>query len=157
MVKYKGKKLEGLNTDLIVFKKNGENVVLKAQALQNYKEFDKVCPEPQPPMLMRPGGIKEPNIKDKNYQDALQQYGLKKTNYTIIKSLQITEDLEWETVNINDPETYDNWRKEFEDSGFTEIEILRILQLCSRVNCLDDSMMDEAKESFLAEARQQEK
>jgi hypothetical protein len=152
-MKYKGKKLEGLNTDVLVLMRNGEHIIFKAQALQNYNEFDKLCPMPDAPVIMRPGGIKEQNLKDGGYQKALASYSEKKTNYTIIKSLEPTTDLEWEKVKLDDPLTYSNWKPELEEAGFTEIEVLRILQLCTKVNCLDDSMLDEAKESFLAEAR----
>jgi hypothetical protein len=152
-MKYKGKKLEGLNTDVLVLMRNGEKLIFKAQALQNYNEFDKLCPMPDAPIIMRPGGIKEQNLKDGGYQKALTSYSEKKTNYTIIKSLEPTTDLEWEKVKLDDPLTYINWKPELEEAGFTEVEVLRILQLCTRVNCLDDSMLDEAKESFLAEAR----
>jgi hypothetical protein len=75
----------------------------------------------------------------------------------MLKSLESTEDLEWETVDINKPETYGNWQIELEDAGFSEIERMRVMQLCTQVNALDDNMLDQAKETFLAEAPQQGK
>ena len=156
-MKYKGKKLEGRNTDVLVLPRGSERIVLKAQALKDYDEFEKLCPIPEPPKKLLPGGIQEPNTNDPVFLKQLNGYGEKKTNYTVIKSLEISEDIEWETVDLTKPNSWENWRTELKDAGFTEIEMLRILQLCTRVNCLDDDLLNEAKETFLAEALQQGK
>jgi hypothetical protein len=156
-MKYKGKKLEGVNTDVLVLQRGSDRIVLKAKALQNFDHFDELCPTPEPPVKILPGGIKESNPADPNYQKLINELSAKKTNYTVIKSLEATEELEWESVDLGKPGTWENWRKELEDSGFTEIEIIRIFQLCTKVNCLDDSALEFAKESFLAEARLEEK
>jgi hypothetical protein len=156
-MKYKGKKLEGRNTDVLVLTKGDERIVFKAQALVNYKDFDKICPLPEPPIRLLPGGVKKPNENDPNYKKAINEYNEKRVEYMILKTLEPTEDLEWETVDITKPETYNNWQKELEEAGFSEIERMRVLQLCIRVNALDDDMLEQAKESFLAEAPRQEK
>jgi hypothetical protein len=62
-MKYKGKKLEGRNTDILVLEKGGEQIVFKAEALMNYKEFDKICPAPKPPIILKKGGARVPNTK----------------------------------------------------------------------------------------------
>lgn len=156
-MKYKGKKIEGRNADILVLEKGGEQIVFKAEALMNYKEFDKICPTPEPPERLLPGGIRKKNERDPKYIKAMDDYAEYRVNYMMLKSLQATKDLEWETVDIIKPETYGNWQIELEQAGFSEIERMRIMQLCTRVNALDDNMLDEAKESFLAEAPQQEK
>lgn len=156
-MKYKGKKLEGRNTDILVLMRGQDRIVFKAQALESYDEFDKLCSMPSIPTRLRPGNVKEPNPNDTVYKGLVEKYAEKKTNYTIIKSLDISEDIEWDNVNLNKPETWGNWQKELKDAGFTEIEIMRVLQLCTRVNCLDEDLLDQAKEDFLAEALQVEK
>ena len=155
-MKYKGKHLEGRNTDILVLNRGEDRIVIKAEALADFKEFNDLCPVPEPPIKIRPGGVKEADTVNPRYQEALSNWAEKKTNYTIIKSLEATKDLEWDTVKISNPDTYANWRVEMAESGFTEIEILRVLQLCTRVNSLDDDLLDQAKETFLAGARQQE-
>lgn len=156
-MKYKGKKLEGRNTDILVLIKGGERVVFRAEALQNYTEFDKLCPEPEPPHKLLPGGVKEPNFNDPSYKKRLDEYGMKKTAFTILKSLSVTEDLEWEKVDLKNPDTWGKWQEELSEAQFTETEIGRILQLVLRVNSLDDDMLAQAKNDFLQEALQQEK
>ena len=155
-MKYKGKKVEGLNTDILVLMKGDDRIVFKAQAIANYREFNELAPQPKPPTRMMPGGVKEENPRDPAFQKALAAWAEMKTDYSIIKSLEISEDIEWDTIDLKKPDTWKNWRKELEQAGFTEIEILRVMQLCTSVNCLDDGLLTEAKEAFLAEARQQE-
>ena len=150
-MKYKGKKVEGRNSDVLVLMKGGDRIVFKAEAVENYNDFTELVPEPKPPEIIRPGGIKQINLKDFTYVKRMEEYAIQKTNYFIIKSLQISEDIEWEVVDIEKPETWKNWRKELADSNFTEIEILKIMQLCTRVNSLDEDMLDEAKQAFLQE------
>lgn len=166
-MKFKGKKLEGKNNDLLVLTKGEVFIAFKAEALMNYKEFDKYYPAPEPPMKLLPGGIKQPNERAKSYLDNMDKYAEARVNYMMLKSLveivcytkedkSDLEVMEWETVDIKDPGTYDNWQTELESSGFSEMERMRIMQLCVRVNALDDALLDNAKESFLAEARQQD-
>ena len=156
-MKYKGKKLAGRNTDIIVFQKGTDVVAIKAEAIQNFKEFDSLVQEPEPPNIYRPGGVKEKDLKNPEYLKSVDDYAEKRTAYIILKSLECNEDIEWEYVKIDNPDTYKHWRKEFEDSGFTEIETGKIMQLCFRVNSLDNTLMDQAKEAFLAEAQVGEK
>lgn len=155
-MKYKGKKLEGRNTDVLVLMRGQDRIVFKAEALDNYDEFDKLCSMPEPPKRLRPGGIQEANTSDPLYKKALDQYAENKVNYTIVRSLAVSEDIVWDNVHLDKVETWGNWRKELEEAGFTDIELMRVLQLCTRVNCLDEDLLDQAKEDFLAEAHRQE-
>jgi hypothetical protein len=166
-MKYKGKKLEGRNTDILVLKKGNETIVFRAEALENYREFDKVCKAPVAPQILRPGGIRAPNEKDSKYLERQNGYAEKRLNYMMIRSLvdiscysgddkNNTEKLEWETVDINNPDTYGNWQTELEDAGFSEMERMRVMVLCTQVNALDDNLLEIAKEDFLAEAPLQE-
>jgi hypothetical protein len=156
-MKYKGKKLEGRNVEVLVLPRSGENIVFKAEAIPNYEEFEKLIAEPQPPEILKPGGVKEKNVNDPKYKEELTKFATTKTNYVVIKSLQATEYLEWETVDITKPETWEKWRGELEEAGFTEIEIMRIVQTVTKANALDDDMLEEARQSFLLEESLQEK
>ena len=155
-MKYKGRKLVGRNTDVLVLMRGNERIVFKAEALDNYDDFNKMCELPDPPVKLLPGGVKEPNKNDKSYLKRLDDYAKRKTDFCILKSLSINEDVEWEKVDMQKPETWCLWREELKEAGFTEVEMLRILQLCVKVNCLDDDLLEKAREDFLAEALQQE-
>ena len=56
-MKYKGEKLTGKNSDVLVLVKGDKKVVFKAETLMTYAEFDAVCPEPKPPTVIKKGGI----------------------------------------------------------------------------------------------------
>lgn len=149
-MKYKGKKIEGRNKEIIIIPREGENIVLIAEAVPDWDEFDKIITEPTPPIVLKPGGIKTENVRDPKYIKAMDDYGTQRTHWIILKSLQATTDLEWETVDINKPETWKNYEKELQDSGFSPIEIGRVVRGVMRANSLDDDMIDEAKSDFLA-------
>jgi hypothetical protein len=156
-MKYKGKKLEGRNVEVLVLPRSGENIVFKAEAIPDYEEFDKLAPVPEPPEILKPGGIKEKNVNDEGYKKKLTEYAETKTNYVIVKSLEATKELEWDTVDITKKETWKNWRDELTEAGFTEVEVMRIVQTVTKANALDDEMLEEARQSFLLEESLQEK
>jgi len=54
-MKYKGKKLEGRNTDILVLPRGGNRIVLKFQAVDSYDEFDLLVTIPKPPEILKPG------------------------------------------------------------------------------------------------------
>ncbi len=126
-------------------------IVLWAQALPSLDEFTKLCPEPLPPVIVKPGGVKDFNWTDPNYLIAVKQYQTRRNDYILLESLKATKDLEWETVKYEDPDTWNNWRQELTDSGFSVFEVNRIFNLVLEANSLNDSLLDEAQKTFLAE------
>ena len=149
-MKYKGKQVEGRNTELLVLRRpNGETMAFKCEAVADYDEFEKICPTPKPPEVLKPGGVRERNVKNPAFIKALEEWAGRKTDYTVLKSLQASPDIEWETVDMESPTTWENYRKEMADSGFTEIEIGRVLTTVGIANCMDDGMLEAAREDFL--------
>jgi len=153
-MKMHGKQVRGVNRDVVVFPRPDGNLVFTAEAIQSWEEFEKLCPMPMPPMRLLPGGVQQPDVAAESYRKKLNDWGGLKTNYMVVKTLSPTDGLEWETVDLAKPETWGNWRKELEDSGFIENEVVHLLKLCSNVNAVSEEMMDRARESFLLEARQ---
>jgi hypothetical protein len=132
-------------------------LVFRAVAILDYKPFIALCPRPTPPEVMKRGGEKSVDTDDPKYGEAISKWATQKTNWMVLQSLLATEGLEFETVKEDDPETWNNYHKEFAESGFTESEINRIVNLVINVNGLDQSKIDEATERFLSvEAEAQE-
>jgi hypothetical protein len=158
-MRFKGKKIEGRNVEpIIIMRAMGEDIVFLAEAVMSYDAFDNLVPIPEAPDIRRPGGIKEKNLQDPAFEKRLQVYAETKTNWTVLESLKKTADLEWETIDPKKSETWGNWKKELYDSGFAEVEILRIVQGVARANSLDDGMLEEARQNFiLAQAALAEK
>lgn len=149
-MKLKGQKLQGPAIEVIVLPRQSGNLVFKAQAIIEDKDFDAICPRPLPPKKLLPGGVTQSNVEDPKYKEDLQLYALRRTHWMVLKSLQATEELEWETVKMDSPETWSNFVKEFMESGLTAIEVNKIVETVMTVNGLNDRKIEEATKAFLA-------
>ena len=58
-------------------------------------------------------------------------------------------DVEWERVDLNDPETWHNWRREMEDAGFSDNECTMMVYACVNVHNPGQETVDAARENFL--------
>ena len=139
--------------EIIVIPREGENIVFKAQAVLDYTEFDKLCPEPQPTIRKYPDGREELVTQSADFIKKRDNWATKRSNWLIIESLRVTEALEWDTVDLSDPETWSNYRNELEQV-FTTGEVNAIIGGVLRANSLDDKRFEEAKNQFLAQQQQ---
>ncbi len=152
-MKIAGKKIEGVNTEIVVIPRGeGEPIVFTCKAVLDMKPFDKLCPMPKPPMVVKPGGKRYEDTESPSYKAQIDINARQRMNYMILKSLEATEGLEWETVNLSDPSTWDNYTQELMESGFSQIEILRIVNTAASANCLDEGRLERARNDFLAGA-----
>lgn len=147
-----GRKIEGPNEEILVIPRSGPdgNIVLKARAVLDMEEFNAMCPTPKPARIRKKDGTSYDDVKDVKYTKAIDEYASRRTAYLVIKSLEATEDLEWDTVQMGDPSTWGNYLEELKGSGFSEIEVNRIVMAVMRANCLDEQRLEEARASFLA-------
>lgn len=151
-MKYKGKKIEGKNSVVLVLPRGEDKIVFIAQAMDTDDDnFNKLVTLPEPPTIMRKGGIKELNITDPVYIKQMDEYAEIKTAYMMIMSLKESPDLEWETIDYEKPSTWKNWQKELKDSGFTEVERMKVLQVVMQANSLDEALLEQARSDFLQE------
>lgn len=155
-MKLAGRKIEGANVETVVLPRGGgDPLVLRAQAVLSYADFDKLCPAPKPPVVIRRGGERSLNVEDPRFVAAMETHGEKRTAWMILTSLRLgTPDLEWETVDYGDPNTWAGYVDELRASGFSEVEIIRVVRAVMVANALDDAKLEEARRDFLAlEAR----
>jgi len=158
-MKLNGQRIEGPNRDVIVIPRgNGEDIILNVEAVLDMDVFEKMCPAPKPPMRKIKGGTDVPNLKDPAFVKALDHYAEQRVAWTILKSLEATENLEWEKVDLSDSSTWLLLREELKDSGFNEVEINRIIGGAIAVNALSEAKVQAARERFLLqrEAQQEE-
>ena len=154
-MKIKGKKIEGANETIIVIPRgSSDDIILKAQAVLDMDDFEKLCPAPEAPKKMLPGGKKVVNTRSKGYLKEVERHSEKRLTYIVLMSLQATEGLEWETVDLGDHTTWGNFRKELQDAGFSNVEVNRIIGECVNVNALNDDKIEEARARFLLEAQE---
>jgi hypothetical protein len=148
-MKYKGKKVKGKNVEIIPIPRPDEDLIFIAEAVPGWEAFEKLCPEPEPPQILRPGGIKENDVNDPTFKKRAVEHAELRTHWLVLMSLQATPDLEWETVDMNDPATWNNYEKELKEAEFTPLELGRIVRGVMRANALDDDMIEAARQGFL--------
>ena len=156
-MKFNGEKLDKPNVEVLVIPRNDKDIVIKAQAVLDYASFEMLCPAPKPPVKMVPGGEKITNPEDPEYIKRIDDWAAKKSTWMILKSLEATPGLEWETIKKDDPETWDNYQKELEEAFFSDAEIGRIINTVSTACGLNQDKIDEAMKRFLATQGQQPK
>ena len=155
-MRLKGKKIEGPNREIIAIPRgDGDDIVFIAQAVLEMEPFEKMCPPPIPP-IRKIKGKNIPNLKDKNYEIALDTYATKRMAWMVLTSLEATPELEWETVDVSDSSTWMNFRDELKDAGFSDIEVNRVVAGVVSVNALSEAKIGAARDRFLLPQQAQE-
>lgn len=149
-MKIAGKVLDGPREEVIVFPRGEDEIVFRARAVLDFNDFEKLCTPPEPPKKLVPGGAEIANPDDKKYLEALDVFAAKKSSWMILKSLEATKDLEWDTVDMDDPDTWDNFREDLKNSGFSFAEVALIMQTVSTACGLNQTKIEEATKRFLA-------
>jgi len=150
-MKIAGKKIEGLNVEEIIIPRgNADDIILKAEAISTYDEFDALCPRPVSRIGKNRQGETIHLTGEASYVTAMNQYAQRRVEYMVIKSLLATPGLEWETVKIDDPNTWSNYQNELRASGFSDGELARILTGVMSASGLDEAKIEAARKRFLA-------
>jgi len=156
-MKIQGKKIEGANEVIIVIPRGSNaDIVLKAQAVLDMDPFDSMCPPPEPPRKTLPGGKEVKNLKDASYLKSLDNHAVKRLNWIVLTSLEATEGIEWEKIDLSDPTTWNNFEEEMKEAGFSNVEVNRIVAACIEVNALNEEKIQEARERFLLASQEQD-
>lgn len=133
--------------ELLVLPRPEKPIVFKAKGLKDMDEFEAICPVPKPPgTLTKEGWV--PDEKDKTYLQQMQGYSEQRLGYMVIATLE-PSNIEWETVKRDNPRTWSKWQKEMLDSGLTQIEVNRVLQLVIEANALSEEKLRVARDVFL--------
>lgn len=127
-----------------------QDIIFKARAVLDFDEFDQLVKAPEPMVDIFPGGRKVPNTKHPKYLAALTAYSTKRMNWIILKSLEVTDGLEWDTVKMDDPETWDKYQEDFKSAGISIAEVNLIIQAVLQANSMDETKLEEARNRFLA-------
>jgi len=149
-MRIKGKLIGAPKPRPCVIERENEQFVFTISAVLDYKEFDELCPTPKPPKALKPGGKVTVNTDSPRYLEALTKYSEKKTSWLLIQAISDTDGLEWERVDLQDPETWSLYMEELKGSGLTEGEIAYLINQVYEVNSLDESKMTEARERFIS-------
>ncbi len=151
-MKIHGITLECPAIETVIIPRQSGPIIFKCRALnrKDEEDFEKICPSPEPPVVLLPGGATRKDVNSKGYQEKLSQWAQHSTNWLILKSLDATEGLEWDQVDLSNPETWDKYREELSSAGLSTPEIVRIIEGVTSANGLNQTKIDEAQKSFLA-------
>lgn len=156
-MKIAGREIKGPNrVTLVIPRSQGEDIPIIAQAIVDMDEVDNYLAVPKPPAIQKAGRDIEYNHADKGYVDQLAQYNIKKMAWIVLKSLE-PSNIEWESVDMENPSTWLNYQKELKEAGFSDIEVNRICNACMEANALDERKIEAARQAFLRGQAEAEK
>jgi len=136
--------------DFVVLPRPKANLVFKVVPVTDFSLFDSICPLPKPGFIQRKGKAAEPDLEEPGFKVKQMEYATKRLSFIVIKSLEQTDGLTWDTVVMDKPETWSNYMTEFKDARLNDSEIKLIIEACLQINGLDDAKIKAAREDFLA-------
>lgn len=137
-----------LKSEAVLVLPRGEDVIVfRACGLKDMSDFDTLCPAPKPPGKLTKDGYVS-NESDPTYQEVLAEWARKRLGYMVVHSLAPSE-IEWDTVNVDDPRTWASWDADLKEAGLSQIETNRVLGLVMEANSLDEEKLRQARDSFL--------
>lgn len=162
-MKISGKKISSpAVSDILVFPRPDGPIGFRARAIMDREGFDKLCPPPRMPQKTLRGGKKVDDVEHPNFVILANQHAAKYQNWMFLNGIygvdpDTKEDvqLEWETVDRNDPSTYALWEDEMKEAGFSHMERMRLYNLVMEANSLSDAKLAEARASFLQPAEEE--
>jgi len=144
-----------ITTNIIVPIIRGDSeVIFECCIIESYDDFDRLCPAPEAPKVLRRGdSAPTPDETDKDYLEALEAHSKKRVAYMFIVSVEPTEGLTWDKVDLANPDTWEFYENELTEAGFNTVHMGQILQGVMEANGLSDTRIEEAKKRFLAAQR----
>jgi hypothetical protein len=128
-------------------------VVFTLVPVIDHAKFETLCPEPNPPQRRYPDGRVVTVTDDKDYQAKLDIWGHRRFEYMIVESMS---GVEWDTVDLNNPETWKNYKDDMRNAGLSEAECMFILNKILDVCGLNTSKIETETQNFLAQNQEKE-
>jgi hypothetical protein len=146
-MKINGVVIAGPNREEIFIPRGNQVIHVIAEGILDDSDFEKLCPRPEPPELIKAGVGKIKNIEDKNFKISLNTWASRRTAFICINSLRPTN-IEWEIVKYDDPSTWTRWQEEL-GKVFTAPEIKAIWDIILAANGMNEERLERARQSFL--------
>jgi len=147
-VKIAGRVIDAPCSEILVLPRIDGDIVIKANAVISMDEFYALCPPPTAPIVMHAGGKFEPDTTDSWFKKADKEHSERRFHYICLTSL-LSSLIEWDTVSMDKPETWQNWQGDLRSSGFNSVEVDRIINCILQANSLDEQKLKDAREAFL--------
>ncbi len=131
----------------VVIDADGEEFPILIKTVDPF-QFKTDYPEPEAP-TKRVGDLTVANLKDAGYMANVARRESSFNDWIVLAAIRDTPGMEWDTVKMDDPSTWSNWRNDLKSIMVpAEINLLhsKILDLQG----LDTSKVDAARKRFLA-------
>ena len=148
-MKYKNKVITPRANEVLVIPRNDGDIIFEAKCVVDYSEMEKLNPKPLPPKAIKRGGQEFLDVKNPGYLNKVDAWAKNRISWMIIESLSATKDLEWETVDLGDCTTWQNFDQELTTAGFSHTEIEMITGTVLTACGLDQDKIDQATKDFL--------
>jgi len=129
------------------FHRGDEVFTLVVKAVLDGEAFNKILSEPLPPIITKVGGSQSPDLRDKKYLEAKKDWEAKRATWFLLESLSATPDLEWDTVDTHNPDTYSNLEEELK--AFTPQEQARLFEAINEAQNPTGKTEEQAIENFI--------
>jgi hypothetical protein len=146
-MKIKGKVVQPPKALQIAIPRGDDAIIFSCDPVLDYSEFEKRCPEPTPPTENVKGKPPKPLFDDARYKKRMDKHSEHKMAWMVLQSLAATEGIEWETIDLNNPDTWSNYRDEL-GTAFTDMEIGLIISKVMDANIPNEDRQDEALKRF---------
>lgn len=145
-----GRVVDGPKKKLLVIPRDEGDVAFHFIAILDDADFLKVYPQPVPPRTFKPKlQATIDNVEDPAYKVRLSTWQDAKGDWFFLKSIEPSK-IEWQSVKMDDPSTYRNWRNELKEAGFSIAEINQIYATFAETNMVTEEMLEDARKRFLA-------
>jgi hypothetical protein len=134
------------NVQTIVIPRDPEPIVLTAQAVLDYESLRQAVPSAHSADRDARGGVKTADTQGRPLPARPRQLRPSAVAWIVLESLRLgTPELEFDKVDMGNPNTWDKYLDELKDSGFSWAEIEFIIDGCMTANALNEDKLEEAR------------
>jgi len=145
-MKIGGKKVTP-NESILVLPRPDGDLIIKARSADINDEFDARFPLPIAPLIQTKDG-NHYDYKDPDYKRACKIRDGRRFSFLVLRSLE-PSNIEWDTVDMESPNTWSNWTEDMKNAGMSEVEVQRVINTVLAANALDEEKIQQALDSFL--------
>jgi hypothetical protein len=143
-----GQTINGPSEEILVLPRVKGDIIITARAVLSMEDFDRYVRAPKAKRAFVKGKGNILLTEDPGFKKEMETYGEKRFAFMALKSLEPSE-IEWQTVKLEEPNTWLGWTEELKSAGLSEIEIQRIVVCVMQANSLDENKLKEARAAFL--------
>lgn len=149
-MKVGGVPIDGPKKVVLVLPRDSGDLVFTFVAVTDDGEFDKLYPAPIPPKTFLTATQEtKSDYDDADYQRRSLEHQRARNGWVFLKSIE-SSNIEWDSVKMSDPATFDKWDQDFRKAGLSINEVNHIWLHYLKANVLTDDMLNEARNRFLA-------